>query len=217
MKIQDNIQIRDSIQIYQDSLYLLLSNRQKCQTLLSKDSLTEEDIIDIFISLHMVLEVSFNALHRQIITHQIVKPIDGFEVIRNIDNIGFIEKTTLFIYNAHFVFDGDLDETAIHHKIIKKMRSFSGIRNKLLHGHSIGSLTIDGNSAILSETKSNLEVNKLKNQIRLFIEINDGMRFFLDHLKNEGWNENFTKDLKKEYLSYDFIPKNFIDYELPER
>ena len=61
MKIQNNVQTRESIQIYHDSLYLLQSNRQKCQTLLSKDFLTEEDIIDIYISLHMVLEVSLSS------------------------------------------------------------------------------------------------------------------------------------------------------------
>lgn len=131
------------------------------------------------------------------------------EVIKNLDKIGFAAKTTLFIYNAHLIFGKDLEEAAIHYKIIGKMRTFSGIRNELLHGHCIGSLTIDGGLAKLSQAKKDLELNKLKNQIRLFIEINNGMRFFLDHLKNEGWNENFTKNLKKEYLSYDFIPKKF--------
>ena len=76
--------IHNNVQTYQDSLYLLQSNRLKCQELLNKETLGENDIIDIYISLHIVLEVSFNALHRQIITSQIVKPIDRLEVIKNI-------------------------------------------------------------------------------------------------------------------------------------
>lgn len=207
----------DTIQIYQDSLYLLQSNRLKCQELLSKDELEENDIIDIYISLHIVLEVALNALHRQIITSQIVKPIDRLEVIKNIDVIGFIEKTILFIYNAHFDFQSDLDESATHHKIIGKLRNFSGIRNKLLHGHSIGSLTNDENVTRVSEARSNLEIDKMKAQIKLFIDINNGMGFFLDHLDNDGWSEGYIDDLKNEYLNYSFIPANFITNEIPER
>lgn len=89
------------------------------------------------------------------------------------------------------------------------MRNFSGIRNKLLHGHSIGSLTIDNNLERVSETRAGLGVDKLKTQIKLFIDINDGMRFFLDHLDNEGWSKKYIDDLKKEYLNYDFIPATF--------
>ncbi len=207
----------DTIQMYQDSLYLLQSNRLKCQELLSKDRLEENDIIDIYISLHIVLEVGLNALHRQIITSQIVKPIDRLEVIKNIDGIGFIEKTILFIYNAHFDFHSNLDESAIHHKIIGKLRSFAGIRNKLLHGHSIGSLTNDENITRVSEARSNLEIDKLKAQIKLFIDINNGMKFFLDHLDNDGWSDGYIEDLKNEYLNYSFIPANFITNEIPER
>lgn len=207
----------DTIQMYQDSLYLLQSNRLKCQELLSKETLEENDIIDVYISLHIVLEVGLNALHRQIVTSQIVKPIDKLEVIKNIDGIGFIEKTILFIYNAHFDFRNDLDDSATHHKIIGKLRSFSGIRNKLLHGHSIGSLTNDENITRVSEARSNLEVDKLKAQIKLFVDINIGMKFFLDHLDNDGWSKGYIADLKNEYLDYSFIPANFITNEISGR
>lgn len=213
----DYVYMPDTIQTYQESLYLLLSNRQKCQDLLNKETLEENDIIDIYISLHLVLEVGLNGLHRQIITSQIVKPIDKHEVIRNIDGIGFIEKTILFIYNAHFDFRSDLHESAIHHKIIGKLKGFAGIRNKLLHGHSIGSLTDDENVTSISDARSNLDINKLKTQIKLFIDINNGMKFFLDHLDNDGWSESYIEDLKNQYLNYSFIPANFIANEIPER
>ena len=206
-----------SIQTYQDSLYLLQSNRLKCQKLLSEGSLTENEMIDIYVSLHIVLEVSLNALHRQIITSQVVKSIDQLEVIKNIDSISFIEKTILFIYNSHFDFGNDLDDSAVHHKIIEKLKSFSYIRNKLLHGHSIGSLATDENVTRVSETRASLIEGKLKEQIQLFIDINNGMMFFLDHLDNEGWSKGYIEDLKKEYLSYDFIPENFIRNGIPQR
>lgn len=215
--VLDYVYMLDTIQTYQESLYLLLSNRQKCQELLNKETLEENDIIDIYISLHLVLEVGLNGLHRQIITSQIVKPIDKHEVIRNIDGIGFIEKTILFIYNAHFDFRSDLNESAIHHKIIGKLKGFAGIRNKLLHGHSIGSLTDDENVTSISDARSNLDIDKLKTQIKLFIDINNGMKFFLDHLDNDGWSDGYIEDLKNEYLNYSFIPANFINNEILER
>ncbi|MEK7597198.1 MAG: hypothetical protein AAB441_00965 [Patescibacteria group bacterium] len=195
--------------VYLDSLYLVLSNRKRCKKLLNKHNLTEGDIIDTYISLHIILEVSLNALYRQIITHQIIKPISRLEVINNIDKISFIDKTTLFIYNAHFNFKNNLDESAIHHKIIEKLRTFSGIRNKLLHGHSVGSISIDENQPQVTETKKVLDLNNLKRQLRLFIDINNGLRFFLDHLIIEGSRDNYIKDLKKEYLDYSFIPEEF--------
>jgi len=201
--------LKYSIQIYQESLYLLISNRSKCEELLNKEHLDENDMIDIYVSLHIVLETSLNALHRQIIKNQIIKPIDELEVTNNIDKIGFIEKTILFIYNTQFKFNGDLEKAATHHKIIGKMRNFAGVRNKLLHGHSISSLVIDEKIERKSDTRLNLEEKKLKTQIKNFIEINEGMRFFLDHVDNESWSGNYIEDLKKQYLSYDFLPGKY--------
>lgn len=199
-----------SIVAFLESLYLVRSNKNKCRKLLSKPDLALEDIVDIYIGLHMVLEVSLNALHRQIITSQIVKPINKLEVIKNIDNIGFIEKTILFIYNSHFNFGNDIEESATHHKIIGKLINFSGIRNKLLHGHSIGSLMVDNHVSFVTETKKILNVENLKKQIKLFIDINDGLQFFLDHLDRGGRSESSINRLKKQYLDYCFIPKNFL-------
>ena len=90
------------------------------------------------------------------------------------------------------------------------------MRNKLLHGHSIGSLTNDENVTRVSEARSNLEIDKLKAQIKLFVDINNGMKFFLDHLDNDGWSEGYIEDLKNEYLNFSFIPANFISNEIPE-
>ena len=110
-----------------------------------------------------------------------------------------------------------MEESAVRHKIIVKLKNFTGIRNKLLHGHSIGSLTVGNKPRRDTEARSALEINKLKEQIRLFVDINKGMQFFLDHLDNKGWNKNYIEDLKNEYLSYDFIPVNFFSHELPKR
>ena len=204
------MKLQYSVQVYTDSLYLLQSNRLRCQELLNKDRLDENDFIDIYISMHIVLEVSLNALHRQLITSRIVKPINRMEVIENVDRIGFIEKTILFIYNANFNFSTGYEESAIHHRIIGKLRTFSGIRNKLLHGHSIASLMVDEQTTRISSARSNLTFDKLKVQIKLFIEIYDGMKFFINHLELEGMDQGFKEDLITQYLTYDFIPEKYL-------
>jgi len=209
--LNSQIQIEDGLTSFQDSLYLVLSNRKRCNVLLSKRELSEEDMVDIYISLHLVLEISLNALHRQIIAKQITKPIDRLDVIRNIDNIGFIEKTTLFIYNSSFDFGGKEEESAIHHKIISKLKVFAGVRNKLLHGHSIGSFAVGDSPRRNTEAKKALELNKLREQVKLFVDINKGMQFFLNHLAIKDWSKKYIEDLKKQYLTYDFIPNSFLN------
>lgn len=199
----------DNIQMFEDSSYLVTSNRRKFQEIVTKETLDENDIIDAYISLHLVLETGVNALHRQIITSQIVKPINRIEVIKNIDGIGFIEKTTLFIYNSHFHFGGNRTAAAEHHKIIGKMKNFAGIRNKLLHGHSIGSLS-SSTGTVETEARSNLELTRLKKQTQLFVEICSGLKFFLEHLVIEGWSQEYIRDLETEYITTDFIPKEFL-------
>lgn len=42
-------------------------------------------------------------------------------------------------------------------------------------------------------------------------------KFFLDHLDNDGWSEDYIEDLKNEYLNFSFIPANFISDEISER
>jgi hypothetical protein len=210
-RLSNQVKIKGELTIFQESLYLLISSRKRCGSLLRKKELNERDIIDTYISLHLILEISLNTLHRQIITSKITIPINELNVIENIDRIGFAEKTALFVYNSSFDFGNDIQESTNHHEIVGKLRDFSEVRNKLIHGYSIASLTTSTGLNQSTKTRKLLNLTKLKKQIKLFIDINEGMKFFLDHLNIENWSREYVKDLKGQYLNCDFIPKPFLN------
>lgn len=87
-----------------ESLYLMLSNKAKCQQLFQKDNRTEEDITDFLVSLHLVLELGLNAFFRQIILIQLQKGISRIDVADNLDKISFIDKACLFVYMPQYNF-----------------------------------------------------------------------------------------------------------------
>lgn len=186
-----------------ESGYLILSNRKKCFDLIEKSELEDNDIADILISLHIVLEVSLNTLYRHLIGSVIKKEVNKLEVMENIDNINFIDKTVLFIYNSKFKFK-DISKATEYHKIIGTLRKFSEARNKLLHGHSI-STVFEGESKKLSKTKKMLNPQFLKEQIKRFCFIMEGMKFYIDCLDSE-LTEKGKEQYKKSYLDDSFIP-----------
>src|ERR1035437_5249789 len=79
-----------------ESNYLFYSNRKKVSELLCKDKLDQNDIIDIFIGLHIVLELGINNVFRKIITPTLQKKISTHIMIENLDNINFIDKIVMF-------------------------------------------------------------------------------------------------------------------------
>jgi len=187
-----------------ESGYLIISNKKKCEDLISNSELNDNDIADVLISLHIVLEVSLNTLYRHLITSVIKKQIDKFKIIKNIDKINFIDKTVMFIYNSKFNFGGDLDKANEFHKIIGDMRRFSEARNKLLHGHSISTI-FEGNRNRHSETKKMLNPDFLKEQIKRFCFIMKGMCFYLDCLDSE-LTQAGKEQYKKSFLDDSFLP-----------
>lgn len=187
-----------------ESDYLIISNKKKISNLISYSELDENDIIDVLISLHLVLEVGLNTLFRHISLMSIKKRANRFEIIRNLDNISFIDKTVLFIYDSKFNFDGKMDKANKYHDIIGKLKEFSGVRNKLIHGHSISTI-FDGEKNIKSPLKKELSLEKLGEQIKRFTFILEGMSFYLDCL-DSPITESGKSDFKKEYLNRDFLP-----------
>ena len=186
-----------------ESNYLIFSNKKICDNLISNSELDDNDIIDVLISLHIVLEVSLNTLYRHLSSSVIKKDIDQFEVMKNIDNINFIDKTILFIYNSKFNFKNKLSEASKYHSIINKIRSFSEVRNKLLHGHSISTIS-DNKGKRYSEVKKKLNPNFLKEQINRFCFIMEGMRFYLDCLDSE------LAPVEKEHYKKFFLDDSFL-------
>ncbi len=202
--LKEAVILKDSLSIRKESGYLIISNKEKCAKLISQSDLDEKDIIDIFISLHIVLEVSLNTLFRHLSLMSMKKDVDKFEIMENIDNINFIDKTILFIYNSKFEFGDEIADANKYHSIIGTMRDFAAIRNKLLHGHSISTI-FDGERNRYSGLKKNITLENLEEQIKKFRFILEGMRFYLDHLDSlltQDGKDNF----KQTYLSHDFLP-----------
>lgn len=198
------VNISDKILLKLESGYLITSNKKKCHDLIISSGLNNDNIVDALIGLHIVLEVSLNTLYRHLTRSVIKKGIDQFEVMKNIDNISFIDKTILFIYNSKFNFEDKLDKANKYHSIINKMRNFSEVRNKLLHGHSI-STTFDGERNRHSELRKMLNPDFLKEQIKKFCFIMKGMRFYLDCLDSRLTPAE-KEQYKKSFLDDSFLP-----------
>lgn len=204
--VHDKIIVSESIITSMESDYLIISNRKKVAELLSKPELEEEDIIDTFIALHIVLEVSLNTFFRHVSLSSIKKDIDKLEVIKNLDNISFIDKTILFIYNSKFNFQ-DIGEASYYHSIIATLRDFSFIRNQLLHGHSISTVT-DENGVHHSNLKKFLNEDALQKQVRKFLFILQGMQFYLGCL-DSPLTPAGREAYKKSYLNDEFVPTKY--------
>ena len=190
--------------IYLESVHLIKKNKKICNHLLALDKHTEENIVDFLISLHIVLEVSLNSLFRRLTIEQIKKSVDRLKVIENLDNISFIDKTILFIYSSNFNFRSKLDKATKYHKIISKMKQFSEARNKLLHGHSISTLFPQEGPERDSGMRALLSEKYMKEQIKRFKFILEGMRFYIDCLESD-FTSSGKKYLKKEFLNDDFF------------
>lgn len=188
-----------------ESDYLIVSNKKKCKELLNESELSEEDIIDTLISLHIVLEAGLNTLYRHLVLLSIEKSLDKLKIIENIDQISFIDKTALFIYNSKFNFEGKKEKAEEYHKIIGMIKDFSTVRNKLIHGHSISTIHTMGRERKDSSLKKKINLDFLKQQVSKFCFILKGLRFYLDCL-DSSLSETGKEDLKREYLNDEFLP-----------
>jgi len=204
--IQEKITVHDSWSARVESEHLIISNKKRCADIISGSDLSQNDIIDVFISLHIVLEVSINTLFRHLTLLNLLKEIDKFELIKNLDNISFRDKVVMFIYNSKFIVvsSDELSKLNEYHSIIGKIKEFSGLRNQLLHGHSI-SAVFDGEGNRHTNLNEELSLEGLEKQIKRFRFIVEGLRFYLDRLDSsltESGRESYTK----VYLNDDFLP-----------
>ncbi|OHA18576.1 MAG: hypothetical protein A2664_02975 [Candidatus Taylorbacteria bacterium RIFCSPHIGHO2_01_FULL_46_22b] len=198
------IQINVSVKARTEHVYLLHSNRERCHRLLQKKTLAEEEIIDFLIALHLVLEIGINALFRHIVIPTIKKEIDEFKIMKNLDNVSFRDKVTMFVYTSNFDFSGKLEIASQYHQIIEKLKDFSSIRNQLLHGHSISTIYTEEGNRHSELRKAISSAEFLKRHIEKFRFIMEGMRFYLDAL-GSSLTASGREGLKKEYLDYSFL------------
>ncbi len=190
-----------------ESPYLIDSNRKKCTDIFSKKEWRHGELIDGYIALHIVLEASLNSLYRQLAIRSLTKEVSPLEVMKNIDKISFIDKTTLFIYNSKFNFNGKLTEATKYHAVIGKIRSFCEIRNQLLHGHAVATVTDSQNNRRDTDARKNLKSSKrLAQQLNDFRFIVEGIAFYIDCL--EGLGKHEQERYKKDFLAVDFLPND---------
>lgn len=210
--LEDSEEIVEAPTIFGESVYLITSNRERCADLLKKHSLSEDDMVDVYISLHIVLEAGLNSLFRYISLSQIKNPKSRIEAIKHLDRISFIDKATLFIYSSSFDFGDNFEKALEYRKIIDELIRFSEVRNKLLHGHSISAIFDLSRKEVQqsSEAKKLLDEKKLKVQIELFRHIMEGLRFYVDHLITLD-KDKWVKPLVTFFLRDDFLSKYVAD------
>lgn len=170
-----------------ESTHLIKSNKWKCEKIFKEGRFSENDIIDILISLHLILEIGLNGLFRVISQPTFKKDIDIMERMEKIDNINFIDKVTMFIYFGNFDFKDTahfknrLEEATKYHKIIGILKDFAQVRNSLLHGHALSEIRdLNADSKRDTKTKAKLSEDFLDKQIKKFEFILNGIAFYLD-------------------------------------
>lgn len=157
-------------------------NVKRLVNLLGKKDLTEEDIVDSFISLHLILEASLNSFFRELTRQNLF--VSDIEVFERLDKISFTDKVSMFIYTYDFNFDKkDLKERKKHKNLVSRLINFSNIRNILLHGSTIMEVENGKGEVTMSKAKKIINQKTLKEQISSFKEIIEGMRFYIKHLK----------------------------------
>lgn len=161
-----------------ESNYLLDSRKDICRMIIKKRTLEEGDILDFLLSLHIVLEVGINGFFRTFISPTFKKDIDLRDMIENLDKISFIDKVVIFIYYSKFKFD-DIEKATNYHKIIGELKSFSEIRNKILHGHAVSTISTANGEDSESILRKKLNHNILNSQIRKFKFILEGLKYYI--------------------------------------
>jgi len=180
-------------------------NIKRCLNLLRKEELSDEDIVDALISLHLVLEVSLNNFFRDLLPYRL-NNIENFKIIEHLDNISFIDKTKMFIYTSDFDFkEDDSNEVKRYDNLIERLIEFARVRNVLLHGHTVMSVqNFEGKNAI-SKARGVISQKTLERQVDIFKYVIDGMRFYVERLKSH----EPEKLLALSFLDYQSFPDKY--------
>jgi hypothetical protein len=202
--INCNIQMFENISMELKSNYLLKNNKEKVANILKKanlENIDRNEIIDVYVGLHLILEIGINNFFREIIVPTFKKNIDKYKMIKDIDNICFSDKITMFVYYSKFNFL-DIPKATEYQKIIGKTKHFGKTRNWLLHGHIISSTSTNGKTEE-SDLFKELTIKKLNDHISDFIFIMKGIHFYIDSLDQKPEN---IDALIKDYLDFSFLP-----------
>jgi len=208
-EIHDKVLIGFSVAIRNESNHILQSNRDRCTDFLNMPTWAYGDTIDFLLSLHLVLEAGINGLFRELAIVSLQKTTPHVDVVNDLDQVSYSNKVTLLIYLSNFDFDKNIEQANAYRSIISEIKRFNEPRNKIVHGHSIGSYSSENKTSETYLQKSIKDDRLIKAQIRLFIHIVDGIRFYVNHINNERLSKDTREKLLDRFLSYDFIPSNF--------
>ena len=158
--------------------------------------------------MHLVLELGLNGFFRNIIFYLSKNIADAETIYANLDEISFLDKTVLFIYlcNIKTESPNDQDLAKQYHSIINQIKDFNQIRNKLLHGHSIGTYYTKSTEKMAKTKKLLNDKNLIDKQIEKFKNIVNGLKFYFKHI-NCTIAENGKEAFIKEYLDTSFLNK----------
>jgi hypothetical protein len=190
-------------------LYVFNHFETRSNVLLAKkvSDLTEHDKLDVIISLQILLEAGVNSVIRDLAVHSLKKDITYVDVAKDLDGIGFREKTASFIYGATFDFGADIAEASTRRKVLGKMQNFTRYRNAIMHGHTIAQQSIDGNRSSTALHDILEDDEAFKQHVKQYAEIVNDLKFYIDHL-SEG---SIDKDkLTKSYLRVPLSLNRFI-------
>jgi len=197
------IKLSESISMEIKSNYLIKSKKGNVVKILAKakkEKIDRNEIIDVYIGLHIILEIGINNFFRETIIPTFQKKVNKYKMIKDIDNISFSDKITMFVYYSKFNFS-DIEKATQYQKIVGRTNRFGTVRNWLLHGHMISSTSTNGKSNE-SDLFKELTVDKLTKHIEDFIFIMRGIHFYIDSLDQKPENIDL---IKSEYLDFSFL------------
>jgi hypothetical protein len=183
--------------------YFIIKKRESCADFLENDNPNEFEMLNALLNLHFVLEIGINAFFRNYYKHCSNYDFLGINT-KVIDSIDFRSKIILFI-NCNKFNLSDANEVEIAHEYAKKIPKiiddFNGIRNMIVHGHSISeaSGTINDESPL----KLIIKPDGFKEQSEKFKKIVSHLIFFIDRLETTIPREQINM-FRNNYLDMSF-------------
>lgn len=187
-----------------ESNYFFISRKNKCSEFLQITEPQESDILEFLLNLHFVLELGINTFFRNYYKHS--SNYDFFKDSRDIDNIDFQNKITIFLHENHFILEtGESLATSRQkvNEIVGTIRNFNNVRNMIVHGHSVSEIHF-GEQRIPSNLKSKLNKDYVLDQIESFKKIITNINYFIDRLNTQIPREQLNS-FQRIYLDIDFL------------
>jgi hypothetical protein len=187
-----------------ESNYFFMSRKQKCSEFLKITDPKEDDILEFLLNLHFVLEIGINTFFRNYYKH--TSNYDFFSDSKEIDNIDFYSKITIFLHENNFTLETRESEHESRKKVKQIMgtiKNFNYTRNMIVHGHSISEIHY-GETKIQSKLKATLNKDYVIKQIDSFKDILNNLNYFIDRINTKISKEQL-QSFQRIYLDINFL------------